>query len=190
MFMGDRWSYPKQASAATYVWQPVTVAGDSLSINNYKDVWKIDLKTGVASSFKLAGKIIDNADTTTIVYKGNWRHESDSISISQTDSKNDSLTFKFKGTQVAFYALARPDGGYTKIVVKDKRGKIVNAAIVDMYCKYPLRTLKFLSKPLPRDNYSVIISVMGERGNWSDKRKNIYGSTGYFVTLDQIIIKE
>ena len=27
MFMGDRWSYPHQASAATYMWMPLQVEG-------------------------------------------------------------------------------------------------------------------------------------------------------------------
>jgi len=36
LFMGDRWSYPKQASAATYVWQPLAVNGFSISLPSYQ----------------------------------------------------------------------------------------------------------------------------------------------------------
>lgn len=39
MFMGDRWSYPHQASAATYVWMPMQVNGTKLSIPEYWQCW-------------------------------------------------------------------------------------------------------------------------------------------------------
>lgn len=34
MFMGDRWSFPHQASAATYVWMPMQADKGKLSIRN------------------------------------------------------------------------------------------------------------------------------------------------------------
>ena len=42
MFMGDRWSYPHQASAATYVWMPLQVNGTHISIPEYWQCWDID----------------------------------------------------------------------------------------------------------------------------------------------------
>ena len=39
MFMGDRWSYPHQASAATYVWMPLQVDGTKISIPEYWQAW-------------------------------------------------------------------------------------------------------------------------------------------------------
>ena len=41
MFMGDRWSYPHQASAATYVWMPLQVDGTKISIPEYWQAWDI-----------------------------------------------------------------------------------------------------------------------------------------------------
>lgn len=37
--------------------------------------------------------------------------------------------------------------------------------------------------------YYFIGSHLGERPNWSDKRKNNYGSTGYFVSLDRVVFR-
>lgn len=42
MFMGDRWSYPHQASAATYVWMPMQVDEEKLSIPEYWDAWDVN----------------------------------------------------------------------------------------------------------------------------------------------------
>mgnify|MGYP007085008273 CR=1 FL=1 len=39
--MGDRWSYPHQASAATYVWMPLQVDGTKISIPEYWQAWDI-----------------------------------------------------------------------------------------------------------------------------------------------------
>ena len=41
MFMGDRWSYPHQASAATYMWMPLQVEGTKISIPEYWQAWDI-----------------------------------------------------------------------------------------------------------------------------------------------------
>lgn len=43
MYMGDRWSYPHQASAATYVWMPLQVAGEKLSIPSYWQSWNVQM---------------------------------------------------------------------------------------------------------------------------------------------------
>ena len=43
MFMGDRWSFPHQASAATYVWMPMQADKGKLSIPEYWQAW--DIKT-------------------------------------------------------------------------------------------------------------------------------------------------
>jgi hypothetical protein len=62
--------------------------------------------------------------------------------------------------------------------------------MIDTYCKYPESSLRFLSPVLPKDNYKLTVTVTGERPNWSDKRKTNYGSTGYFVSLEKIVISE
>ena len=82
MFMGDRWAFPKQASAATYVWQPLSVSGYSISIPEYYEAWQINTSTGIAiTQLKSAGKIIDNTDKQ-ITYSGKWQHDtSDTLSI-------------------------------------------------------------------------------------------------------------
>lgn len=188
MFMGDRWSFPKQASAATYVWQPLSIEGTSISIPEYWQAWRINTSIGVASPVMVGNKIIDNSDKKFISYSGKWMN--DTLSVMTSDEKTASFSVKFKGTQIGFYGLARPDGGYARVTIRNGKGKTVLSSIVDMYCKYPAQSLRFLSPMLRNDNYTLIVSVMGDHGNWSDKRKNVYGSTGNSVSLDKIVVVE
>lgn len=191
MFMGDRWSFPKQASAATYIWQPLTISGTSLSIPQYWESWKISTSTGAASSLAIKGKIIEDTAKGLITYSGPWRHTlSDSLSESSSDAKNAYFSVKFNGTQIGFYSLARSNGGYAHVILRNGKGKTELSSVIDMYCKYPVSTLKFLSPVFAKDNYTLTVSVMGERGNWSDKKRSDYGSSGNFVSLDKIVIKE
>lgn len=187
IFMGDRWAYPKQASAATYVWQPLNVSGTGLSMPEYNAAWKIDATTGVASSFAAAKEIISMNDKRVIATAEWYKDSADYFSASK---KNAAVTVKLKARQIGFLGLARPEGGYALVSLTDSKGKKVLSAIVDMYCKYPVSTLKFMSPVLPVDSYTLTVTVMEERGNWSDKRKANYGSTGYVVSLDKIIVNE
>lgn len=191
LFMGDRWSFPKQASAATYVWQPLTVEGGTLSMPAWHSAWQLNRATGLVSPVTIAaGTTMTNTDKR-IAYRGNWQYEnSDTSSVSRSDEKGASFTVPFSGKQIGFYSLKGPAGGYAHVTLKNRKGKEVLSAIIDMYCKYPATNLAFLSPVLPKGNYILNVTVMGERCNWSDKRKSDYGSTGYFISLDKVIIND
>jgi hypothetical protein len=188
MFMGDRWSFPKQASAATYVWQPLQVKDTSISIPDYKEAWTINTSTGVVSTAGLGDTMIDNSDKKLITCTGKWIN--DTLSVISSNEQDACFNIKFTGTRIGFYGLARPDGGYARVKILNSKGRTMLTAIVDMYCKYPERSLKFLSPLMKKDNYTVTVSVMGEHGNWSDKKKNVYGSTGNYISLEKFIVNE
>lgn len=189
LYMGDRWAYPIQESAATYVWQPLTISGTSMSIPRYFDAWRIDMLTGESELVDLPEKVIENTNQKQISYSGNWKHTQDSLSLSSSDVKNDSFTLHFNGRQIAFYGLSRPDGGHANVDLRNKKGKIVFSGLIDMYCKYPINSLKYITPVLKKDDYTLTVTVKGEHGNWYDKRKNKYGSTGNVVSLDKILVK-
>lgn len=185
MFMGDRWSFPKQASSATYVWQPLVISGTSLSIPDYKDAWQIDTVTGISSVAESNEVTIKNTDKK-IQYKGNWNQ---TVSESRCDEKDASVTFKFTGEQITLYSVAGSENGYAKVVLADEKGKVIVSALVDMYSKFSTATQVFRSPMLKKGDYNLTVSVTGERPNWSDKRKSNYGSTGYYISINQIKIK-
>lgn len=189
MFMGDRWSFPKQASSATYVWQPLTVSGTSISMPTYQEAWQINVLTGLASSMNTTDRIIENNDKS-IQYNGNWKHlNNEDASESKSDEKEASFSIEFSGQQIALYSYAGSENGYARIVLTDKKGKTIVKSLVDMYRKLALSTQVFRSPILKKGDYKLTVSVSGERSNWSDKKKSVYGSTGYFISLDKIIIK-
>ena len=191
IYLGDRWSQPKQHSAATYVWQPLIVDGYSVSMPEYNESWQINTKTGEWIAKPVEGRIIKNTDKT-IVYSGKWQNPSmnNELSDYRSDTIGASCALKFKGSQIGFYSIARSDGGYARVQIKDKKGNTIHTAIVDMYCKYPENSLKFLSPKLARSTYILTISVIGEHWYWVSKSGKKSGSLGNFVSLDKILIMD
>lgn len=189
LFMGDRWSYPKQASSATYIWQPLVVSGYSISLPDYKQSWQINTSTGTWNEVRTAGKTIENTDGKSIKYSGKWIHSSgtDGLNDSRSDVKGASFSVKFSGTQIEWYGTVRPEGGYARVTIKNSKGKIILSSLVDLYCKYPESSLRFISPVLPKGNYMLTVSVTGEHGNWTKKDGTVFGSTGNFVSVDKII---
>ncbi|HEY1193498.1 family 43 glycosylhydrolase [Flavobacterium sp.] len=190
IFMGDRWSFPKQASSATYVWQPLTISGTSLKISEYQQSWQIDLQTGVVTTPKNAEQIFKNTDQE-IKYSGNWNHTNEnSLSESKSEDKNASFSIKFKGLQIGFSGFVSTENGYARVVITDEKGKTITSSIVDMYSKNPIETMVYKSPLLKKDNYILTVYGTGERPNWSDKRKSIYGSTGNYISITKIVIRK
>ncbi|MGC4104285.1 family 43 glycosylhydrolase [Ferruginibacter sp.] len=185
IFMGDRWSFPKQASAATYIWQPLTVKGYDIAIPEYEGAWSIDLSTGRISSQKIKpGKLI--AADKLNGYLGNWVQGA--LSTMSSDEKNASFSFTAKATQIGFYGLARPDGGYAGITIKNSKGEIILTGTVDMYAKYQMVGLKYLSPVLKKDTYTITITVLGERWYWKNKKGDLSGSKGDMVSIARIVM--
>jgi hypothetical protein len=192
MFMGDRWSFPKQNSAATYIWQPLQVDGYKISIPEFAAAWKIDVATGVTMPTVLQGNEIKATDSK-ITYTGNpiaigWQQ--DTLAVKSSNTKGDSFSFTVKGTQVGIYGLARPDGGYASVTIRNRKNKTVLDATIDMYSKYPTVLLKFLSPVLKKDTYTVTVTVLGEKWWWKEKSGRLSGSKGDFISIDRIINKE
>ncbi len=187
MFMGDRWSFPRQTTAATYVWQPLTVSGYTISLKDYKEAWKIDLKTGVASTVAIKGKNIEPADKR-IVYNGNWKN--DTLSVKSSDEKEATFSFTVKATQIGFYGLARPDGGYANIIIKNSKGQTVLNSNVDFYSKYPSLQLKLMSPLLKKDSYTVTVKVLGEKWWWKEKSGRLSGSKGHYISINNVVVVE
>jgi hypothetical protein len=187
MFMGDRWSFPRQASAATYVWQPLTVSGDTLSMARYYPAWKIHSVTGKVLPAAFVGKEIYNNDTG-ITYTGSWKQDTFMLQKSSGE-KGASFSYTYNGTQVGFYGLARPDGGYAQVTIRNSKGKEVLSTSIDMYSKFPVISLKFVSPVLPKDEYTITVSVLGEHWYWKNKRGDLSGSKGVVVSFDKIVVK-
>ncbi|SHE44975.1 family 43 glycosylhydrolase [Dysgonomonas macrotermitis] len=181
MYMGDRWSYPKQGSAGTYVWQPITVTGDEMSIPVFQGSWSFDrhsqwlpIKTDMKSVKKDARCI------------GNW---SMGGNVFKSNEKGAQISVPFKGSRISVKGLSNNTSGYASVVLKNGQNEEVLNTIVDFYSLYENSSLKFNSPVLAQDNYTLTIEVLGEHPAWSDKRKSDYGSTDNYIIIEDIYIK-
>ncbi len=190
MYMGDRWAYPRQNSAATYVWQPLLFNGDAISLPDYKQSWKIDTSTGIWTPFSIQGEIIEDTDTERIKYSDGWEASAlaDGFSDHRSGVKGASFSLQFEGSQIGLYGVARPDGGFGRVEIEDGNGKIISSTIIETYCAYPESSLKYLSPVLKPGNYNLTVTVLGERFNWTTKNGKVWGSTGDFVSVDKIVV--
>ena len=48
---------------------------------------------------------------------------------------------------------------------------------------------RFLSPMLPKGKYTLEVRVSEMKPNWTDKRRNQYGSKGHKVEISDVIIK-
>ncbi|MBQ2180515.1 MAG: glycosyl hydrolase family 43, partial [Prevotella sp.] len=164
MYMGDRWSYPHQASAATYVWLPLQTEGTKLSIPTYWNAWDVrtiqpvDLsKNGVMKSVNFSSNTIG---AKTVV--------------------------PFKGKRIIVTGESNPHGGYAKLTIRKQDGSACTTALLDFYAKTPEQGIRYVSPILPKDNYELEIEVTGYRSNWTDKRHNHFGTDDCYVKVSSV----
>lgn len=164
MFMGDRWSYPHQASAATYVWMPLQVDGTKISIPEYWQAWDIR-KLKPADALNKGKKLY-----------GAWK----------SNQKGNVLEIAFKGTHATIVGETNPHDGYAKVSVLNAEKDTVYSSLVDFYSKYPEKAIRIITPKMPKANYTLQVEITGVRPVWTDKTKTIYGSDDTFVTIDDI----
>lgn len=192
IYMDDQWSFPRQGSIATYIWQPLKVDGDSISLPDLQQSWQVNIQTGNWSHSKQDGPVIENSDLKKLSFTGDWIEASKGSQSLDTrsDAAGASFSFEFKGFQIGLLGAARPDGGYAKVKIQDSNGEPVIASLVDFYCKCPESSLKFLIPILPGGQYRFIVTVVGKHGNWYSKNGTAFGSSGNYVSIGKILIKK
>ena len=181
MFMGDRWSYPHQASAATYVWMPMQVDGTKLSIPEYWPSWDVDKLKPVNPLRK--GKTVD-LKKITFSKEADWKVEEGRIS---SNVKGSTLSIPFTGSCVAVMGETNCHSGYARMNILDKKGEKIYSSLVDFYSKANDHATRFKTPQLAEGEYTLVIEVTGISPTWTDKTKRIYGSDDCFVTITDIV---
>ena len=167
MYMGDRWSYPHQASAATYVWLPMQVDGEKLSIPSFWQSWNV-------KEMKCEDILCQAAYKKPLLLSSNERGKT--------------VKLKFKGTHVALVGQTDAHSGYALVSVLDKKKDTVYSSLIDFYSKVPQEGIRVITPQLPYGQYTLEIKVSGERPNWSDKRKSMYGSDDNFIKTNMVYV--
>ncbi|MFT3753293.1 MAG: family 43 glycosylhydrolase [Paludibacter sp.] len=183
IFMGDRWSFPKQGSAATYVWQPIRIDTGKVFLPEYIENWTLNVSKATFKESRLVAKSIFKEKI--FLKQGNWIHENGFLKSNEKDAM---LTFNFKGKKIGIKVLTNATSGYARITILDSKQKTVLTSVVDCYSKNETHTQVFVSPALKNDNYTLKIQVLGEHGSWTDKSKAIFGSTDNFVVLEDVYV--
>ncbi len=165
MYMGDRWSFPHQASAATYVWLPMQTDGTKLSIPEYWQAWDIDS--------------ISEVSQKGIPTEHRWT----------SNIPGDKLTVPFKGKRISIVGKSDNQSGYALVRIKDKDGIILHNSLVDFYSKAADTNPRFVSKTYPDGEYLLEIEVAGENPVWYNKKGDRFGSKDYFINISETIVE-
>lgn len=180
IYMGDRWSYPMQGSAASYVWLPITISDGNISIPQYHQTWKLDCNKGLWSSKGLNFNYLTEKEIET---SGNWIKDG---AILKSKEKGAALSCTFNGKQLIIYGTSNSISGYGKLTLSNEKGEEVLSTYIDFYSKYENTAIKFMSPLLNYGKYILNFEVIGTHPVWMDKAKNVYGSTDDFVTITKI----
>jgi hypothetical protein len=163
MYMGDRWSYPHQASSATYVWMPMQVDGGKVNIPEYWPVWDPATMKPVK---ELGGKVIP------VNFK--------------VGTKGAKLELPFEGTRIALIGHTFNNGGYGRITIVDAKGHTMHTNLIDFYSKVDDHGLRYVSPLLPHDQYTLVVECAGEHPHWSNKRGDYFGSREDWITVEEV----
>lgn len=178
MFMGDGWSYPHQASAATYVWMPMQVNGTKLSIPEYWQCW--DFNTLKPVDILRKGKRVSMKNIKPAV---GW---TENRGCFVSNAKGSVLAVPFRGTHVAVVGKSDCHSGYARVSVLNAKKDTVYSSLVDFYSKYSEKAIRIMTPEMEKGNYTLLVEVTGIKPVWTDKSKTIYGSDNTFVTIDDI----
>lgn len=166
MYMGDRWSFPRQRSAATYVWLPLQWNDDEPSLPVYWEIWSASVMAPVAPAM---------APNKDFAWCAHASGEETTVPLHIAD-------------QGRIYLKGHTDdtGGYAELSITDSDGHTHVSTYVDFYSLNPADGLRYISPRLPKGEYTLRIKVSDMRSNWSDKKRNLYGSKGNTVHISEV----
>lgn len=156
VYVGDRWSYPRQKAAATLVMLPVETKDGEMHIPEYLPVWNPD-----------------TAEKTELRPEHTWEF--------QSNTRGETIQTEFCGEQIALFGKTDCHGGYGEIQILDEKGAAVFQTSVDFYSAVPDTGLRFLSPKLPYGKYVLCITVSGENSVCVTKNGTRYGSDDFFL---------
>lgn len=165
IFLGDRWSFPHQASAASYVWLPMTVDDDGVPrLPRFEAGWRHDTLEPV-DPLDGARRLHDGGDLT---------------------DPGQCLELSFGGGRVAITGVVGPDRGYARISVVGPDGGEIHGLHVDFYSARRDEGLRYVGPDLPPGAYRLTITATGERPRWSKKDGTVYGASDHRVEVTGI----
>ncbi|MDF2788520.1 MAG: glycosyl hydrolase family 43 [Neobacillus sp.] len=162
IYMGDRWSFPQQASSATQVWLPITVVGKTCLIPEYWPVWDSETISKVS---------IEGIEEPLEF---------------QSNKSGESVSYTFNGSQVIVFGTSDCHSGYADFLIYDELGELIHTAVVDFYSLVSDSNSRYVSPKFPTGNYMLKVIVTGTNGVWYKKDGTKFGSDDFYVTLQRV----
>lgn len=156
IYLGDRWSFPRQGSAATLVLLPVEFIDEKMQISSYQEVWNLEME-------KPECKI-------------------DEISFC-SDMEGESFVAPFEGDHILVFGKSSFTGGYAKIEIENRQGESIHCATIDFYSAVQMEGIRYCSPKFPKGAYQIRVTVLGEAGEWFKKDGTRFGSEGCLVEI-------
>ncbi|WP_084128282.1 family 43 glycosylhydrolase [Demequina sp. NBRC 110055] len=164
LYMGDRWSFPRQASAATYVWMPLTTGTAGLGLGLFVPSW--DPATGLARNIE-----------------GTRR----SVSF-RSAVPGESFETLVEGSRVTLEGVSDRHSGYARVELFTADGATLLAShLVDFYSLVEDAGYRYRSPVLPDHRTLVRVTVTGEYPVWFKKNGERFGSDNCFVTVSAVV---
>lgn len=186
IYMGDRWSFPKQRATATYVWQPLIFNDDEISMPEYRESWTINVETGVWKDVPMKPTYKIAYNDGAVSYKGLWKDaEGDDTKSKRANTKDATASISFKGSQIALRGVASIDCGYGHIIIKSPKGETVHDTWVDMYSNKTVEGLQYMSPMLPEGEYILTYSPTQSHWYWTEKSGKQWGSIDTFISFSE-----
>ena len=184
MYLGDRWSYPRQASAATLVMLPLEFEDGNMRISRYMQAWHTtdmcEWQEPEIQPFEFCSDIRgEGAQMAFSVCGADTVSGFDSVPA----SGNGVYVSASAGGSVCLFGAASDEGGYCRVEVKDKEGKTVSEAVIDFYSAVPMKGVRYVSPRLKGGEYVLCVTVLGESGEWFKKDGTRFGSKGCLVDI-------
>lgn len=166
MYMGDRWSFPRQRSAATYVWQPLQWIDGEPFMPEFMQAW--DPAT------------MQPAELKTSPIKGSgWTGNTPG------DCKSYRIRLDRPG-KIYIKGLTDDHSAYAEAIITDSRGNTIVCTSIDFYSLAAADGFRYISPQLDKGEYNLTLMVSTMKPNWSDKRRNQFGSHGYKVSVSEV----
>ncbi|MCZ2262902.1 family 43 glycosylhydrolase [Isoptericola sp. QY 916] len=169
MYLGDRWSFPHQASAATQVWLPLLTDGGPARLGEYWPAWDPATGEPVPLDRDAAGAVA--------AVDAPFR----------SAGPGDRLEVDLEGARFAVVGTSDDESGYARVELLDD-GRVETSHLVDFYSKVPDTGPRYVSPVLPAGRWTLRVTPTGEVPTWSQKDGTRFGSTGSRVTVHRVLV--
>jgi hypothetical protein len=165
LYMGDRWSFPCQGSAATYIWLPLDVSDGALHLPRYLASWDPNSFQAVLPP----ESVFPTSFTSNV--------------------PGAFVDVPFSGTQVALEGESNQSSGYARIEILDAGSDApLTSSVVDFYSLVPDSGTRFINPAVQEGEHRLRITVTGEMPVWTDKTRTRFGAHDCYVTVKNLTV--